>query len=86
MKDYPSAISSLQRRLRRLAAPNQATLKALLEHLARVAKHEAVNKMTASNLSLIFSAFVFGEDSVSLETIKNTTKVRLFASRIVERY
>ncbi|KAM0792938.1 hypothetical protein ACM66B_002697 [Microbotryomycetes sp. NB124-2] len=74
LRDYPAAVSNLQRRLRRLAPPNQATLKALLEHLGRVAKHEAVNKMTASNLSLIFSAFVFGEDLVSLETIKNTTK------------
>ncbi|KAK4046435.1 hypothetical protein OIO90_006567 [Microbotryomycetes sp. JL221] len=74
LKDYPTSVSSLQRRLRRLSPPNQATLKALLEHLARVAKHEAVNKMTASNLSLIFSAFIFGEDLVSLETVKNTTK------------
>ncbi|KAK4045979.1 hypothetical protein OIV83_006464 [Microbotryomycetes sp. JL201] len=83
LRDYPSAISSLQRRLRRLAPPNQATLKALLEHLGKIARHGAVNKMTASNLSLIFSAFVFGEDTVSLETIKNTTKARFFTADLV---
>ncbi|GAA5879873.1 hypothetical protein JCM8547_006222 [Rhodosporidiobolus lusitaniae] len=77
--DYGSspetATAALIRRLRRLSPPQQATLKALCEHLARVAAHEAVNKMGVSNLALIFSTVVFGEEeAASLEAALHTTK------------
>lgn len=76
-----TAISTLMRRIRRLSPPQQATLKALCQHLARVADHEYLNKMSASNLGLIFSTVVFGEDEgATLETLQNS-KVRLSQTR-----
>ncbi|GJN88220.1 hypothetical protein Rhopal_001185-T1 [Rhodotorula paludigena] len=63
------ALASLVRRIRRLSPPQQATLKALCQHLAKVAEHDAVNKMNASNLALIFTTVIFGEDeSATLES------------------
>lgn len=41
---------------------HQATLKALLEHLARVAARQEKNKMGPRNLAIVFGAVVFGED------------------------
>ncbi|GAA5951287.1 hypothetical protein JCM3765_002435 [Sporobolomyces pararoseus] len=68
-----TAISTLMRRIRRLSPPQQATLKALCQHLARIAEHEYLNKMSASNLGLIFSTVVFGEDEgATLETLQNS--------------
>jgi hypothetical protein len=76
--DYTSspetATAALIRRLRRLSPPQQATLKAVCEHLARVAAHEQVNKMGAANLGLIFSTVVFGEEETSLETALHTSR------------
>jgi hypothetical protein len=67
------AISALMRRIRRLSPPQQATLKVLCQHLARIAEHEYLNKMSASNLGLIFSTVVFGEDEgATLETLQNS--------------
>ncbi|GAA6020163.1 hypothetical protein JCM11491_005550 [Sporobolomyces phaffii] len=67
------AIPALMRRIRRLSPPQQATLKTLCQHLARVAEHESINKMSASNLGLIFSTVVFGEDEgATLETLQNS--------------
>ncbi|GAA5979783.1 hypothetical protein JCM11641_002692 [Rhodosporidiobolus odoratus] len=69
------AVAALTRRLRRLSPPQQATLKILCEHLARIAAHEHVNKMNTSNLALIFSTVVFGEDeSATLETALQGTR------------
>ncbi|GAA5824616.1 hypothetical protein JCM10212_005045 [Sporobolomyces blumeae] len=68
-----TALTALTRRIRRLSPPQQATLKLLCQHLARVAEHEHVNKMSASNLGLIFSTVVFGEDEgATLETLSNS--------------
>ncbi|BGP05626.1 hypothetical protein JCM10049v2_001432 [Rhodotorula toruloides] len=70
-----TAIASLARRIRRLSPPQQATLKALCQHLAKVAEHESVNKMSASNLALIFTSVIFGEDDVaSLEAAMQGSK------------
>ncbi|BGP22453.1 rho GTPase activation protein domain containing protein [Rhodotorula toruloides] len=60
-----TAIASLVRRIRRLSPPQQATLKALCQHLAKIVEHESVNKMSASNLALIFTSVIFGEDDVA---------------------
>ncbi|GAA5901632.1 uncharacterized protein JCM6883_000345 [Sporobolomyces salmoneus] len=68
-----TAIAALVRRIRRLSPPQQATLKAVCQHLARVADHESLNKMSASNLGLIFSTVVFGEEEgATLETLQNS--------------
>ncbi|KDQ30407.1 hypothetical protein PLEOSDRAFT_1062427 [Pleurotus ostreatus PC15] len=52
----------LRSKLRRLPPVHQATLKALLEHLARVAARQEKNKMGPKNLAIVFGAVVFGED------------------------
>lgn len=53
--DKEAALAKLTRRIRRLPVSHQATLKALLEHLSHVVGREAENKMTASNLGLVFA-------------------------------
>lgn len=71
LHDGETAVATLSRRIRRLAPTNQATLKVLCEHLSRVVAHESVNKMSASNLGLLFAPVVFGEDEqVTLESVK----------------
>ncbi|GAA6003386.1 hypothetical protein JCM10207_000309 [Rhodosporidiobolus poonsookiae] len=69
-----TATAALIRRLRRLSPAHQATLKAVCEHLARVADHEQVNKMSPSNLGLIFSTVVFGEEETTLESAMQGAK------------
>ncbi|KZT52760.1 RhoGAP-domain-containing protein [Calocera cornea HHB12733] len=54
----------LKSKLRRLPAVHQATLRVLIEHLAKVASRSIQNKMDAKNLSLIFGPVVFGEDEM----------------------
>jgi hypothetical protein len=54
----------LRAKMRRLPPVHFATLKALVEHLARVAAHSDKNKMDAKNLAIIFGAVIFGEDDV----------------------
>jgi hypothetical protein len=49
-----TGFASLKGRIRRLPAINQATLRAIVEHLAKVASRAELNKMTPSNLSIIF--------------------------------
>ena len=50
--------------MRRLPPVHQATLKAIVEHLAHVAANCDRNKMDAKNLAIIFSSVIFGEDEV----------------------
>ena len=50
--------------MRRLPPVHQATLKVLLEHLARVAANCEKNKMDPKNLAIIFGAITFGEDEL----------------------
>lgn len=40
------------------------SLKALVEHLSRIASHSDKNKMDAKNLAIVFSPVVFGEDEI----------------------
>jgi hypothetical protein len=54
----------LRSKIRRLPGVHRATLKALVEHLSRVASHAAKNKMDGKNLAIVFSPVVFGEDEV----------------------
>lgn len=69
--DKEAALAKLTRRIRRLPVTHQATLKALLEHLSHVVAHEAENKMTATNLGLVFAPVVFGEEQeASIESAK----------------
>ncbi|KAI0662467.1 RhoGAP-domain-containing protein [Cubamyces menziesii] len=54
----------LRSKMRRLPAIHQATLKALVEHLAKVASHSEKNKMDARNLAIVFGTVIFGEDEI----------------------
>jgi len=50
--------------MRRLPPVHQATLKAILEHLARVAARNEKNKMDVKNLAIVFGGVIFGEDDL----------------------
>ncbi|KAJ8081909.1 hypothetical protein PM082_007755 [Marasmius tenuissimus] len=52
----------LRSKMRRLPPVHQATLKALVEHLARVASNFEKNKMDPKNLAIVFGGVIFGED------------------------
>ncbi|THH12879.1 hypothetical protein EW146_g7284 [Bondarzewia mesenterica] len=54
----------LRSKMRRLPAIHRATLKALVEHLARVAANSEKNKMDAKNLAIVFGGVIFGEDEI----------------------
>ncbi|EKM49096.1 uncharacterized protein PHACADRAFT_202021 [Phanerochaete carnosa HHB-10118-sp] len=54
----------LRSKIRRLPPVHQATLKAILDHLAKVASHSEKNKMDAKNLAIVFGSVIFGEDDM----------------------
>ncbi|KAF9015462.1 hypothetical protein BDQ17DRAFT_1341106 [Cyathus striatus] len=54
----------LRSKMRRLPAVHQATLKAAVEHLWRVAAHSERNKMDPKNLAIVFGGVIFGEDEM----------------------
>jgi hypothetical protein len=54
----------LRSKIRRLPPVHRATLRALIEHLARVAANADKNKMDAKNLAIVFGAVIFGEDEI----------------------
>ncbi|PWN37561.1 RhoGAP-domain-containing protein [Meira miltonrushii] len=56
-----TGFASLKGRIRRLPPINQATLRAIIEHLAKVASHSDQNKMNASNLSIIFGPLLLSQ-------------------------
>lgn len=59
-----SNFTLLRSKIRRLPAIHQATLKAIVEHLARVASHSEKNKMDPKNLAIVFGSVIFGEDKI----------------------
>ncbi|OCH92733.1 RhoGAP-domain-containing protein [Obba rivulosa] len=54
----------LRSKLRRLPPIHQATFKAIIEHLSRIASRAEKNKMDAKNLAIVFGSFIFGEDEL----------------------
>ena len=69
----------LRSKIRRLPPVHQATLKALIEHLARVAAKCEKNKMDPKNLAIVFGGVIFGDDEMpkggdllSVQTVKVT--------------
>jgi hypothetical protein len=54
----------LRSKMRRLPPVHQATLKAILDHLARIAAHSEKNKMDVKNLAIVFGGVIFGEDDL----------------------
>ncbi|KAK0473304.1 hypothetical protein IW261DRAFT_1505427 [Armillaria novae-zelandiae] len=54
----------LRSKMRRLPAVHQATLKAIVEHLARIVAMSDRNKMDAKNVAIVFGSVIFGEDEI----------------------
>lgn len=54
----------LRSKIRRLPPVHQATLKAILEHLSRIAARSEKNKMDVKNLAIVFGGVIFGEDDL----------------------
>lgn len=70
----------LRSKMRRLPPVHQATLKAIIEHLARVVSKSEKNKMDAKNLAIVFGSVIFGEDEIPKDGVNlltvQTIKVR----------
>ncbi|KAG2219113.1 hypothetical protein INT45_009780 [Circinella minor] len=58
-KDDPTRLRELEYNLSELTEPHRHTLKAVIEHLARVTNHSESNKMNVQNLALIFTPAIF---------------------------
>lgn len=54
----------LRSKMRRLPPVHQATVKAIVEHLARVVSNSEKNKMDPKNLAIVFGGVIFGEDEM----------------------
>ncbi|KAI0035293.1 hypothetical protein K488DRAFT_76750 [Vararia minispora EC-137] len=55
----------IRSKIRRLPTVHRNSLKAVVEHLARVASHSDKNKMDAKNLAISFGTVVFGEEDIA---------------------
>ncbi|KAA1468463.1 RhoGAP-domain-containing protein [Dentipellis sp. KUC8613] len=69
----------LRSKIRRLPPIHKASLRAIVEHLSRVAAHQEKNKMDPKNLAIVFGTVIFGEDEMppgadllSLQTWKDS--------------
>ena len=58
VQDKNAAYSRIRALLDRLPTHNRATLEVLMQHLCCVTEHQAQNKMSVQNLSLIFGTSV----------------------------
>ena len=67
----------LRSKIRRLPGVHRASLKALVEHLSRIASHADKNKMDAKNLAIVFSPVVFGEDEVPQGDLLNVQPAKV---------
>ncbi|KAI9572604.1 hypothetical protein HD554DRAFT_2202498 [Boletus coccyginus] len=60
----PSPIAQMRSKIRRLPAVHRETLRAIVEHLARVASFSEKNKMDVRNLAIVFGTVIFGEEDI----------------------
>ncbi|KAI6032059.1 hypothetical protein PISMIDRAFT_28412 [Pisolithus microcarpus 441] len=74
-----SQLAQMRSKIRRLPAIHRETLRAIIEHLARVAGHSEKNKMDIKNLAIVFGNVIFGEDELakggdllSMQHVKDT--------------
>jgi RhoGAP domain len=67
----------LRSKIRRLPAVHRASLKAVVEHLSRIASHAEKNKMDAKNLAIVFSPVVFGEEEISQGDLLNVQPTKV---------
>ncbi|KIJ68806.1 hypothetical protein HYDPIDRAFT_107059 [Hydnomerulius pinastri MD-312] len=80
-EQQPGAVSQMRSKIRRLPAIHRETLRAIVEHLARVAAHADKNKMDARNLAIVFGTVIFGEEEipkgVDLLSVQHTKDTRM---------
>lgn len=74
----------LRGKLRRLPGVHQATVRVVIEHLARVAARAQKNKMDARNLAIVFSTVVFGEDEIPRGTSSDLLTVANLKDTVME--
>lgn len=86
-----TGFAALKSRIRRLPPINQATLRTIIEHLANVAAHAEQNKMSASNLSIIFGPLLLSQAdhettsiAAAMEEDKVTEDLILYAQTIFD--
>lgn len=60
----PNYIAQMRSKIRRLPAIHRETLRAIVEHLARVAALSEKNKMDVRNLAIVFGTVIFGEEDI----------------------
>ena len=53
----------IRSKIRRLPGIHQATLRAMLEHLAKVSANQKTNKMDGKNLAVVFGPVLLGEEA-----------------------
>lgn len=80
----PNSIAQMRSKIRRLPPIHRETLRAVVEHLSRVAAFSEKNKMDIRNLAIVFSTVIFGEEDIpkggDLLSVQNT-KVLDLSSR-----
>lgn len=54
----------MRSKIRRLPVVHRETLRALVEHLSRVAAFSDKNKMDIRNLAIVFCTVIFGEEDI----------------------
>lgn len=66
----------MRSKIRRLPVIHRETLRAIVEHLARVAALSEKNKMDVRNLAIVFGTVIFGEEDIpkggDLLSVQNT--------------
>ena len=82
------SLASLSKRLRRLSPPHAATLKVVIQHLARVAQHAPTTRMNESNLALLLTSAIIGdiaadENGGTTDLLSQTGKVSQLFHRIL---
>ncbi|KAH0838640.1 hypothetical protein J3R83DRAFT_6965 [Lanmaoa asiatica] len=77
-----SPIAQMRSKIRRLPAIHRETLRAIVEHLARVAAFSEKNKMDVRNLAIVFGTVIFGEEDIPkggdlLSSVQNSKDMRM---------
>lgn len=61
-KHIANNFSWIRGKIRRLPVIHQTTLRAMLEHLGKIAANSKQNKMDAKNLAVVFGPVLLGEE------------------------
>jgi len=81
-KQVANDLSMIRSKIRRLPGIHQATLRAMLEHLAKVSANQKYNKMDAKNLAVVFGPVLMGDETpVAGLDILTMPKVSVFTIR-----